>query len=46
MGGMKTQRKSLLRAVLLLTVAACLVCASCGSSPNMYKHKRNTDCGC
>ena len=43
---MKKNRTTILRALLLLLVAGCLVCASCSSSPQMYKHKRNTDCGC
>lgn len=43
---MKKKRNTLLRALVLLLVAGSLVCSSCSSSPNMYKHKRNTDCGC
>lgn len=44
---MKKNRTTILRALVLLLVAGCLVCASCSSSsPQMYKHKRNTDCGC
>ncbi len=43
---MKTHRPTLLRTLTLLLLALCLVCASCSSSPQMYKHKRNTDCGC
>ncbi len=42
---MRPRRTTLLRMAMLL-LAACLLCTSCGSGVNMYKHKRNTDCGC